>query len=284
MRNHMKKQVKISVVMGVYNPQRERLRKAVGSIIGQTMKDWELILYDDGSDSPYIRVIRETAAMDERIVCVRNKKNHGLAYALNQCMKQTKGKYIARMDDDDISRPERFQKQYEFLETHAEYGWVGSNAELFDDERIWGDWSVPETPQTGDFLKYSPYIHPLVMFRREILEKNNGYIPAEVTRRCEDYELFMRLHIRGSRGYNLQENLIEYHESEDSYRKRLLKYRLNEMWIRYRGFRRMGILTPATVPFVVRPLAGGAVPAAFMKYISRHRRDIRTQGYGSNGK
>lgn len=280
----MKDEVKISVIMGVYNPEKACLKKAVASVLDQTMKEWELIIYDDGSDSSYAEWISETAALDDRIFCIRNKENHGLAYALNHCLKQTKGKYIARMDDDDESKPERFRKQYEFLEEHREFGWVGSNAELFDAQKTWGSREVPETPGEEDFLRTSPYIHPAVMFRREILVKNYGYIPSEVTRRCEDYELFMRLHIRGYRGYNIQENLFRYRDDEDAYQKRLLKYRINEMKIRYRGFRRMGIMRPANVPYVLRPLAGAVMPAPLMRYIHKQKKDIRTEGQNNHGK
>lgn len=275
----MRRNVKISVLMGVHNPRRERLERAVSSVIGQTMEEWELILCDDGSDSSYTEMIRETAETDERIHCIKNEQNRGLAYTLNRCMKQAKGQYFARMDDDDESRPERFRKQYEFLEAYPEYGWVGSGAELFADGKVWGVRSVPEKPEAKDFLCSSPYIHPSVMFRRKTLEKNQGYISAEVTRRCEDYELFMRLHARGCRGYNIQETLLRYRDDADTWRRRLPRYRVNEMKIRYRGFCQLGILKAATVPYVIRPLAGAVVPLALMRYIHRHKKEINTEGY-----
>ena len=79
------------------------------------------------------------------------KKNHGLAYALNQCISRAGGKYIARMDDDDECMPERFERQFEFLESHPEYQWVGSNAELFDENGIWGIQKVSEIPGRKTF-------------------------------------------------------------------------------------------------------------------------------------
>src|SRR5699024_3199279 len=114
---HTKREIKITVIMGVYNPkQPEYLLQAVQSIIGQTFQDWEMLIYDDGSDKEYIPVIRKAAELDPRIRLIRCEKNHGLAYALNQCIKQAKGQYIARMDDDDISKPGRLEKIYDFLE------------------------------------------------------------------------------------------------------------------------------------------------------------------------
>ena len=84
------------------------------------------------------------------------------------------------------------------------------------------------------------------MFRAEVLRKIKGYPISEETRRCEDYELFMRLHKAGYRGYNLQEPLIRYREDEHTYRKRTIQSRMQEVKIRYRGFRQLGILRPET--------------------------------------
>ena len=141
----MEEKVKISVIMGVYNPvEQKQLQAAVRSMIRQTMTDWELILCDDGSHITYQPLIDEAIEMDERIIRIRNKTNKGLGYSLNQCLSIAKGKYIARMDGDDISEPERFRKQYDFLERHPEYQWVGSNSRLFDEHGVWGADCVPE--------------------------------------------------------------------------------------------------------------------------------------------
>ena len=113
----MSESVKISVITGVYNPDREMLMRAVRSIIAQTMKEWEMILYDDGSSIECREIIRTAAALDKRIYYVRNEKNRGLAYALNKCIRRAQGEYVARMDDADQSLPERFEMKSAFLET-----------------------------------------------------------------------------------------------------------------------------------------------------------------------
>ena len=95
---------------------------------------------------------------------------------------------------------------------------------------------MPEVPISEDFLKYSPYIHPSVMFCKKELQQN-GYRVSKLTRRCEDYELFMRLHSQGFKGYNLQENLFLYREEKESYKKRKIRFRVYEMMIRYQGFK-----------------------------------------------
>lgn len=262
--------VKVSILMGIYNPREKyQLLEAVSSIIQQDFQEWELILYDDGSDISHTSIILEAAKLDRRIHYVRGKENHGLAYALNQAFQYAKGDYIARMDDDDISEPDRLSKQYMFLLQHPEYQWVASNSRLFDEHGIWGVDQRPEIPSAKDFLLYSPYIHPSVMFRRSVLEESGGYLVAGMTQRCEDYELFMRLHCSGYQGYNIQEPLLQYREDSNAYQKRKAKYRIREMQARFLGFRKLGILNLRTFPYVIKPLAVGAVPAFVLKYVKK---------------
>ncbi len=81
-----------------------------------TLTDFEFIIYDDGSDPEVAGYIRELEKLDERIVLIGKEENHGLAFSLNMCIGAAKGKYIARMDADDIALPERLQVQYDFME------------------------------------------------------------------------------------------------------------------------------------------------------------------------
>lgn len=162
-------QVKVSIIMGTYNPDEKKLKRAVQSLILQTVPEWELILYDDGSDGQFVPLIRETAMLDGRIRLLRGTENRGLAAALNRCLLRARGQYIARMDDDDVSLPNRLERQLVFLESRPQYQWVGSGAELIDENGVWGFQRMPEIPQPRDFLFHSPYIHPSVMFRKSAL-------------------------------------------------------------------------------------------------------------------
>lgn len=266
----MKNKVKISIIMGVYNPKnKKQFLRAVNSIIRQSFRSWELLLYDDGSDEPYAKLIRDTAALDDRIVYIRSNRNRGLACALNACIRHSSGLYIARMDDDDISSPNRLRRQYDFLETHPRYQWVGSNAELMDQGGVWGFQKMPELPGKKDFLFNSPYIHPSVMFRREVLTNSGGYDISRKNLYCEDYELFMRLHHAGSRGFNIQDPLLRYWEDYDSHKKRTFSRRIREMRVRYHGFQSLGILNGATFYYVLKPILVGAVPAPVHHYIKK---------------
>lgn len=256
-----KNDVEISVIMGVYNPtDKGQFFQAIQSIVDQSFTSWELILRDDGSDEKYRELIDSCALLDERIIIKRNNNNRGLAYTLNRCIEDSKGNYIARMDADDISNPQRFDTQYSFLESNTEYQWVGSNAYYIDDNGIWGNYITEEKPNKKSFLKHSPFIHPSVMFRREILIKNGGYSESFLTARCEDYELFMRLYSKGYLGYNIQEYLLKYREDLLSYGRRKFKFYFREAKIRYKWFKKLKILNVGTFPYLIKPLVTGIFP------------------------
>lgn len=264
------KEPQISVIMGVYNHwNRETLRQAVFSVLNQTFEDLEFIIYDDGSCPEAAVYIRELKELDSRIVLIGKEENHGLAFSLNACIDHARGKYIARMDADDISDAGRLQAQYSFMELHPEYAWCGCNARLFDENGVWGYREMPETPEYKDYLKYSPYIHPTVMYRRSILEEAEGYRSGEETLRCEDYEIFMRLCRHGYKGYNLQHILFSYREDKESFQKRKMKYRVNEAKLRYRNFKAMKLLFPAGWLYVIRPVAGGLLPPGAVARLKR---------------
>lgn len=263
----------ISVIMGIYNQkEREQLEQSIDSIINQTFQDFEFLIYDDGSNKENAELLETLTQKDDRIRLLKGYTNQGLAHALNECLKCAKGEYIARMDGDDISAPDRFLKQVTFLNEHPQYAFIGSAATLFDEEGIWGHRKMAELPGEKEFLKYSPYIHPSVMFRRETLDAAGGYLETKDTRRCEDYELFMRLHCMGFRGYNIDENLFFYRESRNHYDKRTFIQRIAEMKIRYRGFKAMGILKITTWIYVVKPVVMILIPDSLRQSI-RGRRD-----------
>lgn len=271
-------QIKVSVIMGVYNQwDRDALNLAVDSILKQTLHELEFIIYDDGSSPGAGAYIYELMKKDKRIRVYGTRENHGLAFSLNACVGLTQGRYIARMDADDVSAPERLSRQYNFLETHPDYAWCGTNARLFDAKSIWGCRRMPEEPKESDYLKYSPYIHPSVMYRQEIL-RENPYVVSHETLRCEDYEIFMRLRQQGYYGYNIQEPLFYYREDQAAYRKRTMHFRWNETKIRYRNFKTMHLLFPIGWFYVLRPMLACLIPGRCIAWLKR-----KESGYGRRG-
>lgn len=265
----MNRKVKVSVIMGVYNGAAS-LDRAVQSIVDQSLRDWELIICNDCSTDNTGEKIRDWARKDSRIVYLENKKNLRLAATLNRCIRKASGEYIARMDDDDVSYPDRLEQEVEFLDAHPEYAFVSGQIDGFDGQRLIPDyWHRKEFPQKRDFLSGSQFVHPAVMFRRECLEKVNGYRADASTRRTEDYDLYMRLYAEGYQGYNLQKSLLRYtiNTGKDKYR-----YRIDEAKVRWRGFCCLGLM-PWGLPYVFRPLAVGLIPKGWLlKWKTRRRK------------
>lgn len=263
--------------MSIYNQKNmEHLEEAIMSILRQSFADFEFIIYNDGSDSETAAYLRKYEELDDRVVLIDNPVNHGLAYSLNTCIDVARGRYLARMDDDDISAGNRLQIQYDYMENHPDIAYVGCNAGLLDKHGVWGYRAMPENPDASSFLKCSPFIHPTVMIRRKIFEESDAYHASKENWRCEDYELFMRLHKLGYKGRNIQKNLFFYREDRDSYTKRKFCYRMNELRLRYRNFKELGILYPFGWLYVLRPLVAAAVPGSFIYQVKKlyHRQDI----------
>ncbi|MBP3413129.1 MAG: glycosyltransferase family 2 protein, partial [Oscillospiraceae bacterium] len=126
----------ISVIMGIYNCQ-DTLAEAMDSLLHQTYRDFEIILCNDGSTDNTLSVAKDyVARYPGKVILVENERNMGLNFTLNHCLQHARGKYIARMDGDDIAPPTRFQKEVEFLETHPQFGLVSVHLELFDAEGV----------------------------------------------------------------------------------------------------------------------------------------------------
>ena len=234
----------------------------------------KVVVIKNATDFERFRVgeeLKKIAQSDSRIKIISYEKNRGLNHALNECLAVSQGKYIARQDDDDVSKPERLKKQVQFLDENREYAIVGTCADVFDNNGIWGEYTVPEKPQKGDFLWNSPFMHPTTMMRKAELLSGGGYREAKETRRCEDYDLFMNLYAKGYRGYNIQEKLYYYRIVRDEKNKhRPMKYRVDEMIVRFRGYKNMRMLLRG-MPYVFKPVIIGLIPQSILKQIKQSR-------------
>ena len=142
---------KISVVMPTYNTQISILREAVDSILNQTFSDFEFIIIDDGSANDTYEYLKSIP--DERIKIIKNDTNIGITKSLNIGFRAARGKYIARMDSDDIAFPDRFEKQYAFMESHPDVFVCGSKAIFFKDRALPDIKPAEQTKKQYTFIK-----------------------------------------------------------------------------------------------------------------------------------
>ena len=262
----------ISVLMGVLYRREslDLLERSIRSIQSQTHSNWELLICDDGSIEAARRYMEKTAVQDARVHLVRGCPRTDLASKLNWCLKAAKGTYIARMDDDDWSDPQRFEKQLHVLEEDSTISLVGSNVRLWGDGHLVGIRELPKNPEIRDFLFVQPFIHPTLMFRIEALLAAGGYSEDKHCLKCEDYDLLLRLYGDGFRGENLQEYLLDYTIPNMAKGNRTMGNRWNEVVTRFRRFRSLGLL-PQVWPYVIKPLAVGLMPEKILSYLKRNR-------------
>lgn len=250
------------------------LLDSVNSILNQTYKDLELIICDDGSTNLLTKKsLEKIAKLDNRIKLIGYKKNRGQAYARNKCIEISTGKYIAFQDSDDKSEPTRLEREIVFLSKNKEYSFVGTLANVFENDKVWGTFKVPKIPTKEDFLWNSPFLNPSMMFRANVLKKVHGFKVTKETRRAEDYDLFFRLYAKGYEGYNIQEILFNYRidiENEKHQKYRPMKDRINEAKIRYNGFKLLN-LGLKSIPYIVKPIIIGLIPTNIFYKIRKHQ-------------
>ncbi len=203
----------ISVLMSTYNTPDEWLYESINSILKQTFSDFEFIIIDDCSTKS-INLVKEKFS-DERIVWVRNEVNLGLTKSLNKVLKAAKGKYVARMDADDISLPERFATQVTFMEEHPEVIVCGSYRRAFGKENKDEIWNVPTTreeQQAQLFFFNCGLTHPTAMFRKAMLD-DYGITYNEDYTKAQDYGIWVQC-TRHAPMATVPKVLLQYRKSE----------------------------------------------------------------------
>ena len=200
----------VSVVLPAYNAARY-LEETLNSVLAQTLRDFELIVVDDGSTDRTPEILRSFAAADQRVRVV-TQENRGYTNAIIAALKVATGSFIARMDADDICLPERFARQVDYLQRNPRCGVVGTRALLMDSD---GDpikvWEVPLQHHEIDHLHVSgkpgQIVHPAAMIRSTALAEAGGY--DSTCEPAEDYDLWLRLG-ECSELANLPEVLLKY--------------------------------------------------------------------------
>ena len=223
----------LTVAMPVYNAGKD-LRLAVLSIIAQTFRDWELLLIDDGSTDNAVQDIKSIG--DARIRIIRDGKNRGLAARLNEAIDMARGRYFARMDQDDVSYPTRFERQLELLSEDSTLDVVAvQGITISDNDEISG---LMPCPVTNSQISARPwqgfcFPHPTWMGHIEWFKKHRYAQPGPYF--CEDQELMLRSY-RQSRFAAVDEILFAYRVREVSHLQKVLKTRWTFLKIQMRYF------------------------------------------------
>ncbi|WP_165730497.1 glycosyltransferase family A protein [Polaribacter sp. 20A6] len=210
----LKEQLPVSVVMPVYNCE-DYIKEAVISILNQTFTNFEFIIVDDCSSDRSFEYLE--SFKDERIKLYRNSHNLGISKTLNFAIKHSKGKYIARMDSDDISLPTRLEEQFNFLKSNQDYILCGASFKIIGQQE---EVCFPENHEAIKLglLNRNCILHPSVMIKKSVLLEletiyNFNMEPAE------DYDLWVRL-INKGRYYNLNKILVHYRVHEQQITKK----------------------------------------------------------------
>ena len=208
---------RVSVLMPVYNTRPEHLREAMESILSQTFTDFEFLILNDASADPAVEEVVKSFS-DPRIVYAVNGKNLGISGSRNRLLDMAQGEYLAVMDHDDISLPERFARQVAFLDAHPEVGLLGSLVQNLMDGQV--------KPRPADDVEVKKMLmihcnlsHPSCMIRRSVLDEH-GIRYEALFSPAEDYALFARL-MPVTQFAILQEPLLRYRawEGNTSHKK-----------------------------------------------------------------
>lgn len=220
----------VSVLMAVYNETETVLRKSIESILNQTYSDFEFIIIGDNPENDGLNsIVNEYALLDKRVVFQINSENIGLTKSLNRGIKLSQGKYIARMDADDVAFPTRLEKQIAFMDCHPDVHVLNTSIlKFFNDDYSNNIYiSAPDDNDTivERLLVSNLLFHPTIMIRKSFLDEFH-ITYNEMFRRSQDYAMWLDLASHGAVFASIKEPLLYYRSSG------------NQISIRYRDEQR----------------------------------------------
>lgn len=259
---------RISVIMGIYNCA-PTLSEALDSLLAQTYQGFKVIMCDDGSKDNTIEVAQSyVERYPGKFILIRNERNMGLNFTLNHCLEYADTEYVARMDGDDISLPERFQKEIDFLDSHPEYAIVSGPMNYFDENGIFRSGVGKGEVTNMDFIHGTPFCHAPCMVRKEAYDAVGGYTVSPKLLRVEDYHLWFKMYATGFKGYNLEKPIYSMRDDRNAKRRRHLKGYLNEARLKKWGFKQLG-LPYYTKIHALRPIIVGLLPSFIYNYLHK---------------
>lgn len=244
----------ISIIIPVYNAA-SYIDDCIESLLSQTYQNIEILLCDDCSTDNSREILKKYES-NTRCKVLYNEKNLRQASTRNRCIQIASGDFIMMQDADDIATPDRVEKLLTGFDDSEKIDFVSSSCFLFDENGKYGAiHNKKKFPQQKDLLKGIPFVHASSMFKREALNAVGGYRISKMTRRGEDYDLIMRLYAAGFRGKNIDDELYGYRVDKDCYSRRTFSARIDEIKIRFYGYRANGILFPLGIIYMFKPLA-----------------------------
>lgn len=199
----------VSIVIPVHNAE-EYVREALDSCINQTYTNLEIVVVDDKSEDGTLNILREYEQRDSRVKVLAVEKQNGLGNVINIGIRESNGKYIARMDADDIMCPERIEKQARYLESNPNCVAVGGQIDIIDEQgNVVGhrEYAIKDEDIKRNRFLFQPFAHPAVTLRRSTLE-DIGLYPEDMWK-VEDVKLFLILSTKGE-FHNLEDTVLKY--------------------------------------------------------------------------
>lgn len=261
-----------SVVMSVYSKEQPQfLAEAIDSIYNQTLPPNEVILVEDGelTDALY-HVVEEESNAHPNLRVVKLPTNRGLAVALNEGLKHCTYDLVARMDSDDVSKPDRFRKQVTFFETHPDIDICSSSIDEFEGstDNVIAQRTLPEHHE--EIYQYGkhrcPVNHPAVMYRKEKVLAVGGYQNYP-----EDVFLWFKMMVYGCRFYNFQESLLWFRWSPDLYTRRGgWKYAKKEFWAQINAYQIGYVSLPELIFNIAVRMTTRLIPNRLRQWVYLH--------------
>ena len=246
--------------MAVYNCE-DCVSRSIDSILNQSYQNWEFIICDDCSSDNTYQILKDyESKYPDKIIVIQNEKNSKLSYSLNHCLKYAKGNYVARMDADDVSMPNRFEMQIDFLKKNPQFNLVGTSMSVFDGDEITGVRTYKSEPTKLDLRFNSCFAHATIMTYKSVYDSLDGYLVSKRTQRGQDFDLWFRFFSKGYRGANLSDALYIITEDKNALKRKKYKFRFYATLTALHGYRLVK-MPFYYYPFAFKPLISGLIPA-----------------------
>lgn len=254
----------VSVLLSTHN-QEKYLKEAIESILKQTYQNLEFLVVNDDSTDSTRSILQKYN--DKRLIVIANKKKLGLTKSLNRALRLSKGKYIARMDGDDISTRDRLKTQITFLEKNRDIAAVGSWAQVIDDKgrKV----KIRRTPMgfkeiNKEIPKLNPFIHSTLVFRAEVFKEIGPYDESFLF--AQDYDLMLRITSRFKTA-NINKALLLYREHPKSVSSSEMAQQLKmALKARFKALRNHDLTLWQSI-FLIKPAFSLLIPVSFKKAI-----------------